>query len=103
MQRPPAGRSRPGPRRHQATGAAGGSGLGGGVDRSDGGGAGVGLVVAGSGQVVVEEGAKRAILLAFKVLPMERSVVGDFRYQDRVPLKTRLDGVRVVPGAIARW
>jgi 2,3,4,5-tetrahydropyridine-2-carboxylate N-succinyltransferase len=29
--------------------------------------------------------------------------VGDFRYEDRVPLKTRLDGVRVLPGAIARW
>jgi 2,3,4,5-tetrahydropyridine-2-carboxylate N-succinyltransferase len=34
---------------------------------------------------------------------MARSQAGDFRYQDRVPLKTRLDGVRVVPGAIARW
>jgi 2,3,4,5-tetrahydropyridine-2-carboxylate N-succinyltransferase len=34
---------------------------------------------------------------------MVRSQVGDFRYHDRVPLKTRLDGVRVVPGAIARW
>src|SRR4029077_6801784 len=35
--------------------------------------------------------------------PMEPSQAGDFHYQDRVPLKTRLDGVRVVPGAIARW
>jgi 2,3,4,5-tetrahydropyridine-2,6-dicarboxylate N-succinyltransferase len=34
---------------------------------------------------------------------MAQSQVGDFRYHDRVPLKTRLDGVRVVPGAIARW
>ena len=49
------------------------------------------------------ERAKRAILLAFKVLPMAQSQVGDFHYHDRVPLKTRLDGVRVVPGAIARW
>jgi 2,3,4,5-tetrahydropyridine-2,6-dicarboxylate N-succinyltransferase len=32
-----------------------------------------------------------------------QSQVGDFRQHDRVPLKTRLDGVRVVPGAIARW
>ncbi len=54
-------------------------------------------------QVVVDERAKRAILLAFRVLPMVRSQVGDFRYEDRVPLKTRLDGVRVLPGAIARW
>jgi len=52
---------------------------------------------------VVDERAKRAILLAFRLLPMARSQAGDFRYHDRVPLKTRLDGVRVVPGAIARW
>jgi 2,3,4,5-tetrahydropyridine-2-carboxylate N-succinyltransferase len=53
--------------------------------------------------VVVDERAKRAILLAFKVLPMAATSAGDFRYEDRVPLKTRFDGVRVVPGAIARW
>ena len=46
-------------------------------------------------EVVVDERAKRAILLAFRVLPMARTQVGDFRYDDRVPLKTRLDGVRV--------
>jgi 2,3,4,5-tetrahydropyridine-2-carboxylate N-succinyltransferase len=56
-----------------------------------------------TGEIVVDERAKRAILLAFRLLPMERSQAGDFRYHDRVPLKTRLDGVRVVPGAIARW
>jgi 2,3,4,5-tetrahydropyridine-2,6-dicarboxylate N-succinyltransferase len=56
-----------------------------------------------SDEVLVDERAKRAILLAFRVLPMARSQVGDFRYEDRVPLKTRLDGVRVLPGAIARW
>src|SRR3954470_328748 len=54
-------------------------------------------------QVVVEERAKRAILLSFKVLPMAESAVGDFHYHDRVPLKTTYNGVRVVPGAIARW
>jgi 2,3,4,5-tetrahydropyridine-2,6-dicarboxylate N-succinyltransferase len=59
--------------------------------------------VAESGEVVVDERAKRAILLAFRVLPMAQTQAGEFRYQDRVPLKTRLDGVRVVPGAIARW
>jgi 2,3,4,5-tetrahydropyridine-2-carboxylate N-succinyltransferase len=53
--------------------------------------------------VVVDERAKRAILLAFRVLPMEQSQLGDFRYHDRVPLTTRLDGVRVVAGAIVRW
>ena len=56
-----------------------------------------------TGEVVVDERAKRAILLAFRLLPMASSQVGDFRYDDRVPLKTRLDGVRVLPGAIARW
>jgi len=56
-----------------------------------------------AGMVVVDERAKRAILLAFKVLDMVPSSAGDFRYHDRVPLKRRFDGVRVVPGAIARW
>jgi 2,3,4,5-tetrahydropyridine-2-carboxylate N-succinyltransferase len=59
--------------------------------------------VADSGDVVVDERAKRAILLAFKVLPMQDTAAGPFEYHDRVPLKTRFDGVRVVPGAIARW
>jgi 2,3,4,5-tetrahydropyridine-2,6-dicarboxylate N-succinyltransferase len=54
-------------------------------------------------EVIVDERAKRAILLSFKVLGMSRAQVGEFRYHDRIPLKTRLDGVRVVPGAIARW
>jgi 2,3,4,5-tetrahydropyridine-2-carboxylate N-succinyltransferase len=56
-----------------------------------------------TGDIRVDERAKRAILLAFRLLPMAESGAGDFRYRDRVPLKTRLDGVRVVPGAIARW
>ncbi len=56
-----------------------------------------------TGGIVVDQRAKQAIMLAFRLLPMERSRAGDFQYHDRVPLKTRLDGVRVVPGAIARW
>jgi 2,3,4,5-tetrahydropyridine-2,6-dicarboxylate N-succinyltransferase len=56
-----------------------------------------------SGEIVVDERAKRAILLAFRLLPMESSRAGAFRYHDRVPLTTRLDGVRLVPGAIVRW
>jgi 2,3,4,5-tetrahydropyridine-2,6-dicarboxylate N-succinyltransferase len=56
-----------------------------------------------NGVVVVDERAKRAILLAFRVLPMVQSQVGDFRYHDRVPLTSRLDGVRAVAGAIVRW
>lgn len=54
-------------------------------------------------EVVVDERAKRAILLSFKVLGMIRSQVGDFQHHDRHPLKTTFEGVRVVPGAIARW
>jgi len=73
------------------------------VDQIDMGTARVAFVDAETDEVVVDERAKRAILLAFKVLPMAQTQVGDFRYHDRVPLKTRLDGVRVVPGAIARW
>ena len=54
-------------------------------------------------RVVVDERAKRAILLSFKVLPMVRGANGGFHVHDRVPLKTTFDGVRVVAGAIARW
>ncbi len=56
-----------------------------------------------SGSVVVDERAKRAILLAFKVMPMVETQVGEFAYHDRVPLTTRLDGVRAVAGSIVRW
>ncbi len=73
------------------------------IDQIDSGAARVAWTDPATGHVVVDERAKRAILLAFRLLPMARSQAGEFRYQDRVPLKTRLDGVRVVPGAIARW
>jgi 2,3,4,5-tetrahydropyridine-2,6-dicarboxylate N-succinyltransferase len=73
------------------------------VDEIDAGNARVAFVDRQTDEVVVDERAKRAILLAFRLLPMAQSQAGDFRYHDRVPLKTRLNGVRVVPGAIARW
>jgi 2,3,4,5-tetrahydropyridine-2,6-dicarboxylate N-succinyltransferase len=73
------------------------------VDQIDAGNARVAFVDPETDEVLVDERAKRAIMLAFRVLPMAQSQVGDFRHHDRVPLKTRLDGVRVVPGAIARW
>jgi 2,3,4,5-tetrahydropyridine-2,6-dicarboxylate N-succinyltransferase len=73
------------------------------VDLLDSGKARVAYVPPDGGPVVVDERAKRAILLAFRVLPMAQSQVGDFRYNDRVPLKTRLDGVRSLPGSIVRW
>jgi 2,3,4,5-tetrahydropyridine-2,6-dicarboxylate N-succinyltransferase len=73
------------------------------VDLIDSGQARVAWLDPDSDSVIVDERAKRAILLAFRVLPMIRSEVGDFRYHDRVPLTSRLDGVRVVAGAIVRW
>jgi 2,3,4,5-tetrahydropyridine-2-carboxylate N-succinyltransferase len=73
------------------------------VDAIDAGQARVAWPDEGTGEIVVDERAKRAILLAFRLLPMVRSQVGDFRYHDRVPLTAHLDGVRAVPGAIVRW
>ncbi|GAA1840366.1 2,3,4,5-tetrahydropyridine-2,6-dicarboxylate N-succinyltransferase [Actinomadura bangladeshensis] len=73
------------------------------VDQIDTGEARVARIDPATDDVLVDERAKRAILLSFKVLGMARAQVGDFRYHDRIPLKSRLDGVRVVPGAIARW
>jgi 2,3,4,5-tetrahydropyridine-2,6-dicarboxylate N-succinyltransferase len=73
------------------------------VDAIDAGQARVASVDPATDHVVVDERAKRAILLSFRVLPMSRSQVGDFRYDDRVPLTTRLDGVRALPGSIVRW
>ncbi|HEX9065329.1 MAG TPA: 2,3,4,5-tetrahydropyridine-2,6-dicarboxylate N-succinyltransferase [Streptosporangiaceae bacterium] len=73
------------------------------VDQIDAGQVRVAWVDPGTDAVVVDERAKRAILLAFRVLPMVRSDVGDFRYHDRVPLTANLDGVRSVAGSIVRW
>ncbi|MEE2047190.1 2,3,4,5-tetrahydropyridine-2,6-dicarboxylate N-succinyltransferase, partial [Nocardiopsis tropica] len=73
------------------------------IDLIDEGKARVAFVDPATDEVVVDERAKRSILLGFKVLDMKESQVGDFRHHDRMPLKTRFDGVRVVAGAIARW
>ncbi|MEU0488155.1 2,3,4,5-tetrahydropyridine-2,6-dicarboxylate N-succinyltransferase [Nocardiopsis changdeensis] len=73
------------------------------IDQIDEGKARVAFVDPATDAVVVDERAKRSILLGFKVLDMKESQVGDFYHHDRMPLKTRFDGVRVVPGAIARW
>jgi 2,3,4,5-tetrahydropyridine-2-carboxylate N-succinyltransferase len=56
-----------------------------------------------TGEIVIDERARRAILLAFRLLPMVASQVGDFRYHDRVPLTRHLNGVRAVAGSIVRW
>ncbi len=73
------------------------------IDALDAGEVRVAEIDAQTNDVVVHEWVKHAILLSFKVLEMAPSEAGPFRYQDRMPLKTRLEGVRVVPGAIARW
>ena len=61
--------------------------------------------VAPDGGVVVNEWLKQAILLLFKLSEMETIELGPFEFADKIPLKTRYrdKGVRVVPGASARW
>ncbi|MFZ0664623.1 MAG: 2,3,4,5-tetrahydropyridine-2,6-dicarboxylate N-succinyltransferase [Acidimicrobiales bacterium] len=58
-----------------------------------------------SGEVVVNEWLKQAILLYFRLSSVETIEVGPFEYADKIPLKTNFvsAGVRVVPGASARW
>jgi 2,3,4,5-tetrahydropyridine-2-carboxylate N-succinyltransferase len=54
---------------------------------------------------VVNEWAKKAILLLFRLRDMEPIEVGPFEYLDKVPLKRDYAGrgVRVVPPAVARY
>ena len=61
--------------------------------------------VAADGAVIVHEWLKRAILLLFRLSAMETVELGPFEYADRIPLKRQFAaaGVRVVPGASARW
>ena len=57
------------------------------------------------GQVVVHEWLRLAILLLFRLGRMETVELGPFEYADKIPLKRGYEaaGVRVVPGASARW
>jgi 2,3,4,5-tetrahydropyridine-2-carboxylate N-succinyltransferase len=57
------------------------------------------------GEPVVHEWCKQAVLLLFRVSELEVSEAGPFEYLDRLPLKRNFAaaGVRVVPGASARW
>ena len=57
------------------------------------------------GETVVHEWLKKAILLFFTVRGMETIEHGPFEYADKLPLKHDFAaaGVRVVPGASARW
>ncbi len=61
--------------------------------------------VAGDGTVVVHQWLKEAILLLFRVSKMATVELGPFEYADKIPLKRNYAerGVRVVPGASARW
>jgi 2,3,4,5-tetrahydropyridine-2,6-dicarboxylate N-succinyltransferase len=56
-------------------------------------------------QVVVHQWLKRAILLLFRLRSIETVETGPFEYADKLPLKQHYaaSGVRVVPGASARW
>ena len=73
------------------------------IDRLDRGEARVAEVV--EGDVVVHEWTKQAILLLFRLSEMETIELGPFEYADKIPLKHGYQeaGVRVVPGASARW
>ncbi|GIG87880.1 2,3,4,5-tetrahydropyridine-2,6-dicarboxylate N-succinyltransferase [Plantactinospora endophytica] len=56
-----------------------------------------------TGSVHSDERARRAIILCFRVLDLRPTEAGPFHHHDRLPLKSDFPGVRVVPGAIARW
>lgn len=53
---------------------------------------------------VVNEWVKKAVLLYFKVMPMQKYEVGPFEFYDKIPLKNQFDkkGVRAVPHAVVR-
>ncbi|MBA2317469.1 MAG: 2,3,4,5-tetrahydropyridine-2,6-dicarboxylate N-succinyltransferase [Euzebyales bacterium] len=57
-----------------------------------------------SGEWVVNEWLKRAVLLSFRQRKMTTEAVGPFEYHDKVPLKRGYAdaGVRVVPPAVVR-
>jgi 2,3,4,5-tetrahydropyridine-2-carboxylate N-succinyltransferase len=75
------------------------------IDMLDRGTARVAEVDPATDQVVVHEWLKRAILLLFRLRSMETIEVGPFEFADKLPLKRDFaaSGVRVVPGASARW
>jgi 2,3,4,5-tetrahydropyridine-2,6-dicarboxylate N-succinyltransferase len=55
------------------------------------------------GEVIVHEWLKRAIVMLFRLCPLERSEAGPMRFADRLPPKRDCAGVRFVPGAYARF
>lgn len=61
--------------------------------------------VGADGEVIVHQWLKYAVMLLFRVQEMETIELGPFEFADKIPLKTNYmeRGVRVVPGASARW
>jgi 2,3,4,5-tetrahydropyridine-2-carboxylate N-succinyltransferase len=57
------------------------------------------------GEWTVNEWAKMAVLLYFRVRGLETTTAGPFEYHDKLPLKTGYagSGVRVVPPGVARY
>ena len=56
-------------------------------------------------EIVVHQWLKQAILLLFRLTHMNVMELGPFEFRDKIPLKRNYEqaGVRVVPGAQARW
>ena len=55
------------------------------------------------GEWVVDVEAKEAILEYFRLRKVEPVEIGPFSFQDKIPLKRDLPGVRVVPPGVARY
>jgi len=53
----------------------------------------------------VNEWIKKAVILYFSITEMKEIIAGDLKFYDKIPLKTNheINGVRVVPHAIARY
>ncbi len=52
---------------------------------------------------VVHDWVKTAILMFFRTAEMKRGAWGDYAYHDKVPLKSRIDDIRVVPPGTVRF
>src|ERR1035441_9903941 len=75
------------------------------IDLLDSGTARVADIDTSTGAVTVNLWLKHAILLLFRLRSVQTMEVGPFEYADKIPLKSGFAaaGVRVVPGASARW
>jgi 2,3,4,5-tetrahydropyridine-2,6-dicarboxylate N-succinyltransferase len=59
--------------------------------------------IGAGGEVTVHEWLKRAIVMLFRVCPLELSEAGPMLFADRLPPKRSCADVRIVPGAYARF